>query len=147
MCFIIFHCFFSQLYGTTESHNVTLVERHGFQEKTRVPREKSGRHSNLIYLVLKPLFKNPGRQFSDFSVFRRCFSLLFSGFLFWRLFSLIFHYFKDVVHSGSMIFNYVLDVFNYFSLIVQCVYMFFIIFHWLFNVLKMFFIIFHCIVG
>ena len=32
MCFIIFHCFF-QLYGTTESYNVTLVERHGFQKK------------------------------------------------------------------------------------------------------------------
>ena len=54
MCFIIFHCFF-QLFGTTECYNVTLAERHGFQEKNRVPREKSGRHSNLIYLVLKPL--------------------------------------------------------------------------------------------
>ena len=116
-------------------------------KKKPVYREKSGRHSNLIYLVLKPLFKNPGRQFSDFSVFRRCFSLLFSGFLFWRWFSLIFHYFEDVVHSCSMIFHYFLDVFNYFSLIVQCVYMFFIMFHWFFNVLKMFFIIFHCIVG
>ena len=28
-----------------------------FKEKNRVPREKSGRHSNLIYLVLKPLKK------------------------------------------------------------------------------------------
>ena len=27
----------------------------GFQEKTRVPCEKFGRHSNPIYLVLKPL--------------------------------------------------------------------------------------------
>ena len=34
MCFIIFHLFFSQLYGTTESYNVTLVERHGFQKRT-----------------------------------------------------------------------------------------------------------------
>ena len=33
MCFMIFHCFF-QLYGTTESYNVTLVERHGFQKRT-----------------------------------------------------------------------------------------------------------------
>jgi len=32
MVFNIFHCFFS-LYGTTESYNATLVERHGFQEK------------------------------------------------------------------------------------------------------------------
>ena len=45
MVFNIVH-FFS-LYDTTESYNATLVERHGFQE--------SGRHSNLIYLVLNPL--------------------------------------------------------------------------------------------
>ena len=79
MCFIIFHCFF-QLYGTTESYIATLVERHGFQEKTRVPREKSGRHSNLIYLVLKPLSKNPGRH------------------------SVIFQYFEDVFHYCSVFF-------------------------------------------
>ena len=79
MCFIIFHCFF-QLYGTTESYNVTLVERHGFQEKARVPREKSGRHSNLVYLVPKPLLKNPGRH------------------------SVIFQYFEDVFHYCSMFF-------------------------------------------
>ena len=32
-----------------------------FKTKTRVPCEKSGRHSNPIYLVLKPL-TNPGRH-------------------------------------------------------------------------------------
>ena len=32
MVFNIFHCFFS-LYGTTESYNATLVERHGLQER------------------------------------------------------------------------------------------------------------------
>ena len=85
MCFIIFHCFF-QLYGTTESYIATLVERHGFQEKARVPHEKSGRHSNLIYLVLNPL-KKSGTAFGDLSVFWRCCSLLFSVF-----------YFEDGVH-------------------------------------------------
>ena len=80
MCFIIFHFF--QLYGTTESYNASLVERHAFQEKTRVPREKSGRHSNLIYLVLKPLLKKTVRH------------------------SVIVHYFQDVVHYFSVIFHY-----------------------------------------
>ena len=71
MCFIIFHFF--QLYGTTESYNASLVERHAFQEKTRVPREKSGRHSNLIYLVLKPLKQNPGRHSVTFQYFEDVF--------------------------------------------------------------------------
>ena len=36
--------------------------KHGFQRKTRVPREKSGRRSNPIYLVLKPV-NNSGTAF------------------------------------------------------------------------------------
>ena len=36
----------------------TNKQKHGFQEKKRVPCEKSGRHSNPIYLVLT----TPGRQ-------------------------------------------------------------------------------------
>ena len=36
---------------------VIMPPWHGFQGKNRVPREKSGRHPNLIYLVLKPLKK------------------------------------------------------------------------------------------
>ena len=32
-CVWLFFIVFSQLYGTTESYNVTLVERHGFQKK------------------------------------------------------------------------------------------------------------------
>ena len=119
MCFIIFHFFLFQLYARTENYIATLVERHGFQEKTRVPREKSGRHSNLIYLVLKPL-KKSGTAFGDLSVFWRCFSLLFNVFLFWRWVSLIFHYFEDVAHYCSMIFHYFQHVFHYFSLIFQC---------------------------
>ena len=49
-------------------------------KKKRVPREKSGRHSNLVYLVPKPLLKNPGRH------------------------SVIFQYFEDVFHYCSMFF-------------------------------------------
>ena len=79
-CASLFFIVFFQLYGTTESYNVTLVERHGFQKKKRVPREKSGRHSNLVYLVPKPLLKNPGRH------------------------SVIFQYFEDVFHYCSMFF-------------------------------------------
>ena len=80
-----------------------------FKEKNRVPREKSGRHSNLIYLVLKPLKKKTVRH------------------------SVIVHYFQDVAHYFSVIFHYfqgvplffidflmLLHVFHYFSLIFQC---------------------------
>ena len=98
MCFIIFHFF--QLYGTTESYNASLVERHAFQEKTRVPREKSGRHSNLIYLVLKPLLKNPG----------------------WH--SVIFQYFEDVFHYCSVFFIFKI-VFIDVSLFWRCCSLFF----------------------
>ena len=117
-CVSLFFIVFFQLYGTTESYIATLVERHGFQEKTRVPREKSGRHSNLIYLVLKPLSKNPGRHSVIFQyfedVFHYCsvFFILKMVFidvsLFWRccsLFSMIFHYFQDVFHYFSLIFQ------------------------------------------
>ena len=53
-----------------------------FKGKNRVPREKSGRHSNLIYLVLKPLLKKTVRH------------------------SVIVHYVQDVVHYFSVIFHY-----------------------------------------
>ena len=89
----------------------------------RVPREKSGRHSNLIYLVLKPLKKKTVRH------------------------SVIVHYFQDVVHYFSVIFHYFQGVFHYFSLMVQCRYMCFIIFQCFFSVLEMFFIIFHYLLG
>ena len=39
-------------------YNEKNKHKHGLQEKTRVPCEKSGRHSNPIYLVLKPLNKS-----------------------------------------------------------------------------------------
>ena len=42
-------------------------------KKNRVPREKSGRHSNLIYLVLKPLKQNPGRHSVTFQYFEDVF--------------------------------------------------------------------------
>ena len=113
MVFNIFHCFFS-LYGTTESYNATLVERHGFPEKKRVPREKSGRHSNLIYLALNPPKKNPGQH------------------------SVIFHYFQDVVHSFFSLFFIIFKVcwiiFHWFFNVVTCVSLFFIVF-WVFVLL------------
>ena len=135
MFFMIFHWLF-KLYGTTESYTATLVARNGFQEKKGVPGEKSGRHSNPIYLVLKPrekirddiqwffiilkmffiifqwffiILKMFFWFFIDFSLFSRCCSF----------FSLIFHYFQDVFHYCSL-FSIFLHVFNYFSLIFQC---------------------------
>ena len=73
-------------------------------KKKRVPREKSGRHSNLIYLVLKPLLKNPGRHSVIFSISKmffiivQCFFILKMVFidfsLFWRCCSLLFNDFS-----------------------------------------------------
>ena len=112
-------------------------------KKKRVPREKSGRHSNLIYLVLKPLLKNPGRHsvifsiskmffiivqcffilkmvFIDFSLFWRCCSLLFNDFsLFSRCFKLFFIDCSMCLHDFhhfSLIFQCFKDSFHYFSL-------------------------------
>ena len=124
MCFSIFHCFFPNYMVTTESYIATLVERHGFQEKARVPHEKSGRHSNLIYLVLNPL-KKSGTAFGDLSVFRRCFSLLFN----------VFFYFKDGFHWCFIILKMLFIIFQWFFIIFK---MCLIIFHWLFNVFACF---------
>ena len=115
MCFIIFHCFFPNYMVQPKVILPPLVERHGFQEKARVPHEKSGRHSNLIYLVLNPL-KKSGTAFGDLSVFWRCCSLLFSVFLFWRCCFIDSNYFEDV----SSLF------FNDFSLFSRCVSLFFV---------------------
>ena len=75
-----------------------------FKGKNRVPREKSGRHSNLIYLVLKPLLKKPVRH------------------------SVIVHYVQDVVHYFSVIFHYFQGaiIFHWFLNVVTCVSLFFI---------------------
>ena len=97
-------------------------------KKKRVPREKSGRHSNLIYLVLKPL-KKSGTAFGDLSVFWRCFFIIVQCFFIVKIVFIDFSLFWRCCSLFSMIFHYFQDVFNYFSLIVQCVYMFFIIFH------------------
>ena len=76
-----------------------------FKQENCVPREKSGRHSNLIYLVLNPL-KKSGPAFSDFSLFPRCCSFVSSDFsLFSRCVSLCFIDFSMLLH-----------VFHYFSL-------------------------------
>ena len=114
------------------------MERHGFQEKARVPREKSGRHSNLIYLVLKPLKQNPGRHSVTFQYFEDVFiifqwfsiilKMLFIDFsLFWSFLSIMFpwiSWFKDVFgycplifHYCSLIFHDFQDVVHYFSMI------------------------------
>ena len=69
-------------------------------KKKLVPREKSGRHSNLIYLVLKPHSKNPGRH------------------------SVIFQYFEDVFHYCSVFFVLKM-VFIDFSLFWRCCSLFF----------------------
>ena len=107
--FQYFSLFFS-LYGTTESYNATLVERHGFQEKNAYRVRNLGGILTYIYLALNPL-KKSGTAFSDFSLFSRCCSLFFQCF---------FHYFQGVL--------------NYFSLIFQCCYMCFIIFHCLLGI-------------
>ena len=78
-----------------------------FKEKNRVPREKSGRHSNLIYLVLKPLKKTKkknGTAFGDCSLFSRCCSLFFSDFSLFSRCSIIFHWFFNVVTCVSLFF-------------------------------------------
>ena len=114
MVFNSFHC----LYGTTESYNATLVERHGFPEKKRVPREKSGRHSNLIYLALNSL-KKSGTAFSDFSLFSRCCSLFFqSFFIIFKVCWIIFHWFFNVVTCVSLFFI----VFWVFVLLFTCIF-------------------------
>ena len=101
-----------------------------FKKKRRTGWE-SGRHSNPIYLVLKPrekirddiqwffiilkmffiifqwffiILKMFFWFFIDFSLFSRCCSF----------FSLIFHYFQDVFHYCSL-FSIFLQVFHYFS--------------------------------
>ena len=104
MVFNIFHCFFHYMVQPKVIMPPWWKDM-DFKKKKRVPREKSGRHSNLIYLALNPL-KKSGTAFSDFSLFSRCCSLFFQCF---------FHYFQGVL--------------NYFSLIFQCCYMCFIIFH------------------
>ena len=121
ICFTIFHYFF-QLYGTVESYNVTLVERHGFKKK-RVPREKSGRHSNLIYLVLKPLLKNPGRHSVIFSISKMFFIIVQCFFI------------LKMVFIDFIILKMLLIIVQWFFIIFK---MFLIIFHWLFNVLTWF---------
>ena len=76
----------------------------GFKKKNCVPREKSGRHSNLIYLVLNPL-KKSGTAFSDFSLFSRCCSLFFKWFfIIFKVCFIIFHWFFNVVTCVSLFF-------------------------------------------
>ena len=148
MFFMIFHWLF-KLYGTTESYTATLVARNGFQEKKGVPGEKSGRHSNPIYLVLKPREKIRD-DIQWFFIILKMFFIIFQWFFiilkmfFW--FSLIFHYFQDVVHFSHWFFI----IFKMCFIIAHCFqyfYMFFIIFHWFFSVLKMFFMIFRYLLG
>ena len=115
--FSILHCFFL-LYGTTESYNATLVERHGFQEKNAYRLRNLGGILTLFIQSWIP-FKKSGTAFSDFS-FSRCCSLFFSDFsLFSRCVSLFFidgSMSLHVLHYFSVFFQCFRDVFHYFSL-------------------------------
>ena len=164
------------IYRRTGSYNATLVERHGFQEKTaycvRIP--------GGILTLFNPQthLKKSGTAFSDFSVFWRCvhyfsvifiilkmcfidFSLFWRWFsLFWRWFSLFFHGFHDfkkfliivnycslIFHYCSLIFHYFQDVAHYFHGCFIIFKMCFIIFHWFFNVVACVSLIFQCFKG
>ena len=113
---ILFIVFF--LYGTTESCNATLVERHGFQEKNAYRLRNLGGILTLFIQSWIP-FKKSGTAFSDFS-FSRCCSLYFSDFsLFSRCVSLFFidvSMSLHVFHYCSVLFQCFRDVFHYFSL-------------------------------
>ena len=131
------------IYRRTGSYNATLVERHGFQEKTaycvRIP--------GGILTLFNPQthLKKSGTAFSDFSVFWRCvhyFSVIFiilkmcfiDFSLFWRWFSLFWRWFS-LFSMGFMI----LRSFWLLSIIVHW---FFIIVHWFFIIFKTLLIIF-----
>ena len=115
---IFFIVFFIILYGTTESYNATLVERHGFQEKNAYRLRNLGGILTLFMQSWIP-FKKSGTAFSDFS-FSRCCSLFFSDFsLFSRCVSLFFidvSMSLHVFHYFSVFFQCFRDVFHYFSL-------------------------------
>ena len=152
------------IYRRTGSYNATLVERHGFQEKTaycvRIPGgiltlfnpqthlKKSGtafsdfsvfwrcvHYFSVIFIILKMCF-------IDFSLFWRCFSLFSMGFMilrsFWLL-SIIVHWFFIIVHWFFIIFKTLLIIFMDVSLFLRCVSLFFIDFSMLLHVFHWFF--------
>ena len=117
MVFNSFHC----LYGTTESYNATLVERHGFQEKNAYRLRNLGGILTLFIQSWIP-FKKSGTAFSDFSFSRSC-SLFFSDFSFSRCCSLFFSDFSLFSRCASLFLIDVsmsLHVFHYFSVFFQC---------------------------
>ena len=120
MVFNMFHCFFHYMVQPKVIMPPWWKDM-GFKKKNCVPREKSGRHSNLIYLVLNP----PKKIRDGIQWFFIIFKMLFI------IFQVIYHHFQGGFH--------------YFSLIFQCCYMCFIIFHCLLGICFLQFTCIFCI--
>ena len=75
-----------------------------FKKENCVPREKSGRHSNLIYLVLNPLKKiRAGIQWF-FIISKMLFICLKWFFIIFKVRFIMFHWFFNVVTCVSLFF-------------------------------------------